>query len=438
MGAREFRSGLAVLMIAGPLAAQQAPPPPQPPEPVPAPAPAEDPAAFMKPLKAALAPPAPESAASTVPARDEIILEQANPQPPQKGMKWTVGDFTWKFGGYIKVDLIHDFNDIGSTDSFDVRTIPTTGEASNGSNTRLHARQTRFNMDVAGPIENGDQFHAFVEGDFFGDGNSFRMRHAYGELAMKDSGTVLAGQTWTTFMDDGAMPETLDFESPVAFPQIRQTQVRWSEKINDSGDYWAVAVEDPANEIIEPTAVTGVSKAPYPDLTGRVHWENKLGHVQLGLFAGKARFEPDNGTTEDATLWGFNLATKLMTQEQDNAIAQLTYGDGVGRYRGGVTAAPNDANEIQAVPVLGCLLSYQHFWTEKYRSSAGYSWANATLPGGTPATGSEHLTYGFVNLIYQFSYRAWYGVEFLHGTRQTADNADGDANRLQFSIKFDI
>jgi hypothetical protein len=412
-----LRATAATALLAVSLAAQTAPTPPAS-APPPAPPPA-DPAAFMKPAPSAPESPPADELVPVEPVGHDALLEQNNPQPPKKGMQWTVGDFTWKFGGYIKVDMIHDFNDIGSTDSFDVRTIPTTGAASNGSNTRLHARQTRFNMDVSGPIENGDMFHAFVEGDFFGDGNAFRMRHAYGELAMKDSGTVLAGQTWTTFMDDGA-------------------QIRWSQKMNDAGDYWAVAVEDPANDIIEPTAVAGVSKAPYPDLTGRVHWENKLGHVQLGLFTGKARFEPVNGTTEDAFLWGFNLATKLMTQGEDNAIAQLTYGDGVGRYRGGVTAAPNDANEIAAVPVLGCLLSYQHFWTEKYRSSAGYSWANATLPGGTPATGSQHLTYSFVNLIYQFSYRAWYGVEFLHGTRETADNADGDANRVQFSIKFDI
>src|ERR1051325_7496131 len=47
--------------------------------------------------------------------------------PQQKGIVLQIGDTTVKFGGYVKVDLIHDFNQIGSPDSFDPRTIPTTG-----------------------------------------------------------------------------------------------------------------------------------------------------------------------------------------------------------------------------------------------------------------------------------------------------------------------
>jgi hypothetical protein len=59
--------------------------------------------------------------------------------PPPKGIQWQTGDYAWKLGGYLKVDLIHDFDEIGSTDSFDVRTIPTV-ETADGDATRIHAR----------------------------------------------------------------------------------------------------------------------------------------------------------------------------------------------------------------------------------------------------------------------------------------------------------
>ncbi|HEX5012011.1 MAG TPA: DcaP family trimeric outer membrane transporter [Planctomycetota bacterium] len=354
------------------------------------------------------------------------------PPPKASGFGFHVGDFDINLGGYIKVDLIHDFQDINDDQQFDVRDIPVSGGTSPGSNTNLQASQTRLNLDIRGPSSDGDM-RVFVEGDFFGSNNSFRMRHAYGQFRQ-----LLAGQTWSTFMDEDAMPETLDFESPIAFPQVRTAQVRYSIPLENK-DYFAVAVEDPDSEIIAPTGVDGASKNPLPDFTARLRLNNPIGHVQLGMFTGMARFVPDDATAEDAWLWGVNLSTKLTTVDKDNAIVQLTYGPGAGRYRGGVTAAPDNDNDLEAVPVFGYLASYQHFWNEKYRSSIGYAEAHADVPGGAPpTTTNESLTYGFVNFIWQYTNRSWVGVELLHGTREVESGADGHDTRLQFSFRFDI
>ncbi|TAH36926.1 MAG: hypothetical protein EYC70_08050 [Planctomycetota bacterium] len=356
----------------------------------------------------------------------------AEVEPTPKGIQWTTGDYKWKIGGYIKVDVIHDFDEIGSTDFFDVRTIPTAGANEPGDSTRIHARQTRLNLDVTGPTSAG-AFRAFFEGDFFSDQNGFRMRHAYGTV-----GHVLGGQTWSTFMDENAMPETLDFESPVAFPLIRQAQVRWTQEL-ENGNYFAVSLEDPDSDVIPAAGLTGETDEPLPDLNARVHLKNPLGHVQLGLFSGMARFDPGTGSTNDAWLWGANLSTKLTTWGSDNAIAQITYGEGVARYRGGNTAAYDANGNLDAIPTLGILGSYQHYWAEDFRSSVGYSWGDGDVPSGAPpATTTEQLQYGFANLIWQFADRAWVGIEYLYGERQTFDNADGTAHRIQISLRFDI
>ena len=47
------------------------------------------------------------------------------------------------------------------------------------------------------------------------------------------------------------------------------------------------------------------------------------------------------------TLWGVDLSGRLKTFGRDNAYAQFTFGDGVGRYRGGVTAVPDANGELQ-------------------------------------------------------------------------------------------
>ena len=375
---------------------------------------------------------------SSLPAQDPVPASAPpagqDPAPAQqpkakpKGLETQIGDFKVKLGGYVKVDLIHDFNEIGSTDSFDPRTIDPDDDV--GVNTRMHAKATRLNLDVRGPTSEGE-LRLFVEGDFFSDGNGFRMRHAFGTF-----GPVLGGQTWSTFMDEDCMPETLDFESPIAFPLIRQAQVRYRGEIGTAGSYWAVALEDPASNLIAPGA--GTVEEATPDLTGRLRWALDRGHVQLGLFAGTARFDATGGPSDQIALFGANLSANLQVFERDHVFVQATYGPGIGRYRGGVTAAPDANGDLDAIEVAAAMLGYEHHWSDAWRSTIVYSAGTGDLPAGAPAATIEKLEYAAVNLIWQFSERAWTGVEYLFGSREDNDGDRGEANRLQFSIRYDF
>src|SRR4030095_722065 len=67
---------------------------------------------------------------ATPPAQDQDVTPSSPfAPPPTKGLVLQTGDFTWKFGGYIKVDLIHDFDDIGSPPFFRPPPTPTPGRA---------------------------------------------------------------------------------------------------------------------------------------------------------------------------------------------------------------------------------------------------------------------------------------------------------------------
>src|SRR5262245_51546263 len=159
---------------------------------------------------------------------------QDKPAPPAAD-GFRMGDFTFKPGGRIKLDIIRDFKPIGSEDSFDPRTIPLDG--SEGGNSNLHAKETRLNLDIRGQAA-GKELRMYVETDFYGSSSVLRLRHAYGQY-----GGLLAGQTWSTFVDEDNMPRTIDFESPTAFAQIRQAQARWTQKLG-SAVTWAAALED--------------------------------------------------------------------------------------------------------------------------------------------------------------------------------------------------
>jgi hypothetical protein len=372
-------------------------------------------------------PPPPKSQAAELPK--EPLPAPVTVKPlTGKGILFQLGESTLKLGGYVKVDLMHDFDRISSTD-FDPRTIDTTGL--DGENTFMTARESRINLDLRTPTDLGE-LKTYVEGDFAGSSNSFRLRHAYGSVDH-----YLGGQTWSTFMDEDAMPSTLDFESPIAFPISRVAQFRFTQNY-EGGNYFAVALENPNNSLDAPTGVPGITQNPAPDLTARIRMNNDRGHVQLGMFGGMASFQPDTGSSDDVALWGLNLSAKETTWGKDYAIVQLTYGDGVGGFRGGIAAAPDSSGDLEAVTTSAYMAGYQHYWSEKYRSTLVYSAAEGDLPSGAAPDANEKVSYLAANLIWQFCNRAWVGIEYLHGTRDTFADGDGAADRLQLSMRFDF
>ena len=335
-----------------------------------------------------------------------------------------------KVGGYLKLDVIHDFDAIGSEDSFDPRTIPTDG--SEGENTQVHARQSRLNLDVRTPTELGPA-RLFLEVDFFSDQNGLRLRHAYATV-----GGLLAGQTWSTFMDEDAMPPTLDFEEPTAYAMIRVAQVRWTQTLSDDW-YVAFGLEAPDSEIDEngmvPAPPAGEREDPYPDLASRLRWTHGAGHLQASAWLGFARWR-SGSEEDDEVLWGFLLTGKLNLFEKDALRFQVGYGHGVARYRGGDVAAPDINGELEALPVWGVMGSYEHFWSDEWSTHVCYSVAIADNTDGQALGSIEVLHYAAANLVWRFLSWASAGVEYLFGAREDLSGDEGDAHRVMLSFKF--
>jgi DcaP outer membrane protein len=368
----------------------------------------------------------PVEGSSQAPPTEKAQPAQTEPKPDG----FTVGGFTFKPGGRVKLDIIRDFNPITNEDAFDTRAIAVDG--SEGTNSNLIAKESRLFLDMRGPVE-GRELRMYLETDFYGSSSVLRLRHAYGSY-----GGLLAGQTWSTFVDENNMPNTIDFESPTAFPSTRQAQARWTQKLGTKAT-WAIAVEDNKSSITTPTGVAGKAEYSMPDLATRVRFEGSRGHVHGAFFFGKARFRPTTGEPDNVSLWGANLSTKIKTFGRDYIYAQYTFGDGVGRYRGGVTAVPDANNQLHAVGINAITGGYEHFWSPRYSSNLVYS--VATVPEETfyASTFNKRLDYGAVNLLYWFlPGRAWAGVEYLYGRREVFGGDVGDANRLQFAVRFNF
>jgi hypothetical protein len=158
-------------------------------------------------LLAVLAAAGPAAAQDRAPAPEVAAPAAQEPKPPDG---FRVGDFTFKPGGRVKLDIIRDFKPIDNEDSFDTRSIPI--GVGDRTNSNLIAKETRLSIDIRGPAE-GHELRMYIEGDFYGSGSAFRLRHAYGTWR-----GLLAGQYWSTFVDEDNLPRTIDFESPTTNP----------------------------------------------------------------------------------------------------------------------------------------------------------------------------------------------------------------------------
>ena len=107
------------------------------------------------------------------------------------------------------------------------------------------------------------EIRTYVEGDFYGSGGAFRLRHAFVEI----DGKWLAGQWWSTFMDENIIPNTLDFEKPGAYAFARHPMLRYKHSFSTDA-YFAIAVEQSSINAQAP-AQAGNFENPLPDLTAR-------------------------------------------------------------------------------------------------------------------------------------------------------------------------
>jgi len=272
----------------------------------------------------------------------------------------------------------------------------------------------------------------YVEGDFYGTSSAFRLRHAYGSW-----GGLLAGQTWSTFVDDANMPNTIDFESPLAFPSLRQAQLRWTSNINDKAS-WSVAVEDNKSTITAPP-IPGKPEYVMPDFVGRIKADYGRMHSFVAGFIGAARFRPAEGDPDTVTLWGGVVSEKYRIASKDSVYAQFTFGDGVGRYRSAITAVPDENNRLQPLGVLAVIGGYEHYWTPVLSSNGVYGVSSAPHKDYFASDLNTRLDYAAINLLYWFlPDRAWAGVEYLYGRREVFSGDNGSARRLQFAVRFNL
>jgi hypothetical protein len=244
----------------------------------------------------------------------------------------------------------------------------------------------------------------------------------------------MAGQFWSNFMDESVIPATLDFEKPGAYAFARHAMVRYKGIISEDA-YFTIALEQPSANAQAP-AEAGSFYSPLPDINARYRLTKNWGHVQLTAFIAQLTYQFNAGGKDDISMYGANLSGQFNLLKADKIIYQALYGPGVARYRGGLSAGLDADGNLEAITDEGFTLGYQHQWIEGVTSLVVYNDGLNNNTEGQAGSDLHKTNYIAGNLIWHFLPQALVGAEYLHGTRTDKNGTDGQANRLQFSIKY--
>lgn len=316
-------------------------------------------------------------------------------------LSFGVGGVELTVYGYVKADLIYDFDsDLGTT-LFGIGSLVPGAET--GSNFRGQAIQSRLGVRA-----NLDGATAVLEGDFFGGdgGGQFRLRHAY-----VDVGYLRFGRSWTNFMPIESYPSTLDFQGPAGIPFARVTQARYTHT-GTKGLGFSASIEQAAGSSSDPA------------LTGAVFYKNDNYFVKLAAIGTRV-----STAGMDVDGWGVNLSGNAKLWDGGSLNASLTTGEAIGSYMvfGGADTFGGAAVETDGLTI--GISQQMDAWT------FGLAYGLRDIKMGA-ATDTEQLETFHVTANYQIRDNTTLGVEYMTGDRELFNGTSVSADRVQASIQF--
>jgi hypothetical protein len=238
----------------------------------------------------------------------------------------------------------------------------------------------------------------------------------------------------------------------------RNVQIRWTPYRTDDSQF-AIAIERPGNDIDSGNIrlVEGFEDAQIqnneelPDFTAQWRTQGDWGHLQVGGILRKVGYEfrqadDEKWSSGSETGWGINVASVINVLEKDAIRLQLVYGEGIASYMndGGMDLAPRAVYDdetlvdvvAETVPLMGVVAYYDHWWSNKWSSSIGYSFTEVDNTNFQDANAFKKIDYVSGNLLFYPGDNLMFGAELMWGQRENNDGASEDDVRFQFTAKY--
>ncbi|MBM95369.1 MAG: hypothetical protein CMI09_05930 [Oceanospirillaceae bacterium] len=308
------------------------------------------------------------------------------------------------FSGYVKMDVLFNSENDGTNGLRDQALLTLNQDEAEDEEGELYmsAWESRLKFAHSSTGTPVGDLKAVIEGDMYSGAtqNIFNLRHAYFQ---QDNLTL--GQTWTTFMDLGALAETADFGGPAARIFTRQPVIRYA--IPMGAGKLELAAEKPRNS---PDPKT-------PDLIAKYTAKMDFGHLTAGVLAQKINV--DDGTKDDSATAVAGRFSGRFNFAGDNIKFALISGNGLGGYMnfGDVAAYDFSGENLELSKQTGYKLAFQHVFTSSLRSTIRVAKTTSEIDGNDMGDFSSM----HVNLIYNPYKPLKYGAEVIRATKSKAE-----------------
>ena len=307
----------------------------------------------------------------------------------------------------------------------------------------IDATLSRIYFDGRAPAKKGD-LNGYLEWDFNkgNDGNvDVKMRHVYGGWKHNNF-SLLAGHTWSTFMDLKIIPEGLTEPTVSGVIFMRQPQVRVSQAF-ENGLSLHASLEDPnSDDVFNESNNADKNITSIPDVVVAVEYSNSnVGHLRLGGIHREIEVRLPQGGTDTNHGWGVSLSGHLDLLEKNKWRFNGVYGEGLGRYLLGIQPAAGGAinpseNDAELRDNWGVMSAYEHHWNDSFRSSVLAGYARSKPLSWQSGDTFESSTYASANLMWEVLPYLTLGVEYAYGQRENKDNSDVDNHRFAIGIQY--
>ena len=355
--------------------------------------------------------------------------------------------FSFALGGFVQLRAGYDFEGISNNLDFIPYDISTTSSYDTRQKLIMDASTSRLYMKAVTNTATLGRVVIFMDADFRGGApGSYtpRVRSAYVSML----GFTL-GRDVTTFCDLTAAPMTIDFQGPNAYNFNFATMIRYEKTFARDHMTFGIAAEMPN--------VSGTYNDNFASLRQRVPdvplylqyaWgADRDSHIRAsGVLRNMYLHNLRTGNNTSLLGWGVQFSGTIKTCRWLRLFMNGVYGEGITPYIQDLTGSgldftpnPENAEQIQTMPMWGWQLSAQFNLTPRLFLSCGSSVVNVEKKNGYYAADEyKQGQYMFGNIFYALNSRCRIAAEYLYGTRTDMNDNEGHANRAQVMLQYNF
>lgn len=343
-------------------------------------------------------------------------------------------------GGTVRMRGWYDFNGAMPTNGFVPYMIPVPKDPSQRRRLGGTPDGTSIFMRVIGRNQALGDIVGYIQGNFQGDGHTFKLKKAYAQFR-----GFTVGYLSSMIKDADAEAPTIDGAGQNGLCSTTRMQVRWDHSFKKSNWSMAAAVEMPSSQSDTDGEMTKSVSDWFPDILAFAQYNlPHSGHLRLtGLMRVLPYRDLVTGKNRNKIGWGVQLSgvayptTRLALYMVANTGQgyESTMGDlSIGNFD--LVADADKPGHLYAPTSMGLNFGAKYSFLPNLYAGLALGEAHYFPKYKVTDTSYKYGLYGAVNLFYEPTPRMQVGIEYLLGSRHDFDGGHASANRIDALFQF--